>query len=151
LSTAFPEVRLKSFLEMRGSDGGPWNRICALPALWVGLLYCNDALDAAWDLVKHWSIEDHQRIRDAVPREGLCTILPDGRTMQDLGKQVIEIAAAGLSARAQVNSMGDNEGGFLNPLRRIVETGMSPAHQLIEKFEGEWAGDLSRVYDELSF
>ncbi len=151
LSTAFPEVRLKSFLEMRGSDGGPWNRICALPALWVGLLYDDNALDAAWDLVKDWSIEDHQRIRDAVPREGLCTVMPDGRTMQDLGKQVIDIAGAGLSARAQVNSMGDNESGFLNPLRRIVDSGMSPAHELLEKFTGEWAGDLSKVYDELSF
>ncbi len=151
LSTAFPEVRLKSFLEMRGSDGGPWNRICALPALWVGLLYDGTALDAAWDLVKDWSIEDHQRIRDAVPREGLCTRLPDGRTMQDLGKQVIEIASAGLSARGQVNSMGDNESGFLNPLRQIVDSGMSPAHQLLEKYEGAWGGDLSKVYDELSF
>ena len=151
LSTAFPEVRLKSFLEMRGSDGGPWNRICALPALWVGLLYDNASLDAAWDLVKGWSIEDHQRIRKAVPREGLCTVMPDGRTMQDLGKQVLEIARAGLNARGQVNSMGDNESGFLNPLQQIVDTGMSPAHQLLEKFNGEWNGDLGRVYDELSF
>ena len=151
LSTAFPEVRLKSFLEMRGSDGGPWNRICALPALWVGLLYDNSSLDAAWDLVKGWSIEDHQRIRKAVPREGLCTVMPDGRTMQDLGKQVLEIARAGLNARGQVNSMGDNESGFLNPLQQIVDTGMSPAHQLLEKFNGEWNGDLGRVYDELSF
>lgn len=151
LSTAFPEVRLKSFLEMRGSDGGPWNRICALPALWVGLLYDNDALDAAWDLVKGWSIDDHQRIRDQVPEHGLCTVLPDGRTMQDLGKQVLDIAGRGLTARGQVNSMGDNESGFLNPLRQIVDSGMSPAHQLLEKFNGEWNGDLGRVYDELSF
>jgi glutamate--cysteine ligase len=151
LSTAFPEVRLKSFLEMRGSDGGPWNRICALPALWVGLLYDDDALDAAWDLVKHWSIEDHQRIRDQVPEHGLCTVLPDGRTMQELGKEVLEIAGRGLTARGEVNSMGDNESGFLNPLRRIVDSGMSPAHELLEKFKTEWNGDLARVYDELSF
>ena len=151
LSTAFPEVRLKSFLEMRGSDGGPWNRICALPALWVGLLYDNNALDAAWDLVKNWSIEDHQNIRAAVPREGLCTVMPDGLTMQDLGKQVLDIARSGLNARGQVNSMGDNESGFLNPLQDIVDSGMSPAHQLLEKFNGEWKGDLGRVYDELSF
>jgi glutamate--cysteine ligase len=151
LSTAFPEVRLKSFLEMRGSDGGPWNRICALPALWVGLLYDDDALDAAWDLVRHWSIEDHQRIRDQVPEHGLCTVLPDGRTMQELGKEVLEIAGRGLTARGEVNSMGDNESGFLNPLRRIVDSGMSPAHELLEKFKTEWNGDLARVYDELSF
>jgi glutamate--cysteine ligase len=151
LSTAFPEVRLKSFLEMRGSDGGPWNRICALPALWVGLLYDQGALDAAWDLVKGWSIADHQRIRDAVPREGLCTIMPDGRTMQDLGRDVIEIAAQGLSARGEVNSMGDNETGFLNPLRQIVDSGMSPAHQLLERFNGEWGGDMAKLYEAMSF
>ena len=151
LSTAFPEVRLKSFLEMRGSDGGPWNRICALPALWVGLLYDQTALDAAWDLVKHWTIEDHQRIRDAVPKMGLSTPLPDGRTMNDLAKQVLDIATAGLNARGQINSMGDNESGFLNPLRQIVDCGKSSAQQLLEKYQGEWQGDLSKVYDEMSF
>ncbi len=123
LSTAFPEVRLKSFLEMRGSDGGPWNRICALPALWVGLLYDQGALDAAWDLVKHWTIEDHQRIRDAVPKMGLATPMPDGRTMNDLAKDVLDIVTAGFCARGQINSMGDNESGFLNPLRKIVDCG----------------------------
>ncbi len=151
LSTAFPEVRLKSFLEMRGSDGGPWNKICALPALWVGLLYDQSALDAAWDLVKHWTIEDHQRLRDAVPKQGLHAKLPDGRTLNDLAKQVLDIAAAGLTARGQINSMGDNESGFLNPLRQIVDSGKSPAQLLLEKYETEWKGDLSKVYDEMSF
>ncbi|NBU83132.1 MAG: glutamate--cysteine ligase [Sphingomonadaceae bacterium] len=151
LSTAFPEVRLKSFLEMRGSDGGPWNKICALPALWVGLLYDQNALDAAWDLVKHWTIEDHQRLRDAVPKQGLNAKLPDGRTLNDLAKQVLDIAAAGLTARGQINSMGDNESGFLNPLRQIVDSGKSPAQLLLEKYETEWKGDLSKVYDEMSF
>jgi glutamate--cysteine ligase len=140
LSTAFPEVRLKSFLEMRGSDGGPWNKICALPALWVGLLYDQSALDAAWDLVKHWTIEDHQRLRDAVPKQGLNAKLPDGRTLNDLAKQVLDIAAAGLTARGQINSMGD-----------IVDSGKSPAQLLLEKYETEWKGDLSKVYDEMSF
>jgi glutamate--cysteine ligase len=151
LSTAFPEVRLKSFLEMRGSDGGPWNRICALPALWVGLLYDQTSLDAAWDLVKDWSIEDHQRVRDAVPREGLCTIAPDGRTFQQWAEQIVNLASDGLSRRGQVNSMGDNETGFLNPLRQIASSGMSPAHQLLTQYEGEWGGDLSRIYDTMSF
>ena len=151
LSTAFPEVRLKSFLEMRGSDGGPWNKICALPALWVGLLYDQSALDAAWDLVKHWTIEDHQRLRDAVPKQGLHAKLPDGRTLNDLAKQILDIATAGLTARGQINSMGDNESGFLNPLRQIVESGKSPAQLLLEKYETEWKGDLSKVYDEMSF
>ncbi len=151
LSTAFPEVRLKSFLEMRGSDGGPWNRICALPAFWVGLLYDGSALDAAWDLVKDWTIEDHQKLRDAVPKLGLKAPLPDGRSLNHLAKQVLDIATAGLNARAQVNSMGDNESGFLNPLRRMVDSGKTSADELLEKFNGPWAGDLSKVYDEYSF
>jgi glutamate--cysteine ligase len=151
LSTAFPEVRLKSFLEMRGSDGGRWNRICALPALWVGLLYDQTALDAAWDLVKDWTIEDHHRIRAEVPKNGLCTPAPGGGDFQALGKRVLDIAHAGLTARGEVNAMGDNETAFLNPLREIVDSGMSPAHQLLQKYENEWGGDLSRVYDEMSF
>ncbi|MBB5705572.1 glutamate--cysteine ligase [Sphingopyxis panaciterrulae] len=151
LSTAFPEVRLKSFLEMRGADGGPWNRICALPALWVGLLYDQAALDAAWDLVKGWSIEDQQALRDAVPKEGLCAPAPGGGTVGDLVTRVLDIAAAGLAARGEVNSMGDNEVGFLEPLRRIAKSGKSPAHDLLDRYEGAWGRDLSKIYDELSF
>ena len=151
LSTAFPEVRLKSFLEMRGADGGPWNRICALPALWVGLLYDQGALDAAWDLVKGWSIEEQQALRDAVPSEGLDAPAPGGGTVGDLAPRVLDIAAAGLAARGEVNSMGDNEVGFLEPLRQIVKRGKSPAHDLLDRYEGPWGGDLSKIYDELSF
>jgi glutamate--cysteine ligase len=151
LSTAFPEVRLKSFLEMRGSDGGRWNKICALPALWVGLLYDQNALDAAWDLVKGWTIEDHHRIRAEVPKLGLSTKMPGRGTFQDLGKQVLEISHAGLSARDEINSMGENETAFLNPLRQIVESGKVPAQLLLDKYNGEWEGDLNRIYGEMSF
>ncbi len=151
LSTAFPEVRLKSFLEMRGADGGRWNRICALPAFWVGLLYDQGALDAAWDVVKDWSIEDHHRIRAEVPTTGLCTASPGGGDFQKLAKQILDIAHAGLAARAEINSMGDNETAFLNPLHQIADSGMSVAHQLLDKYNGEWGQDVSRVYDEMSF
>ena len=151
LSTAFPEVRLKSFLEMRGADGGPWSKICALPALWVGLLYDDDALDAAWDEVKHWTIEDHQRIRDEVPRIGLDARGPRGRTLQQLGREVLEIAHAGLSARNRLNAMGENETGFLDPLREIVESGKVPAQRLLDRYHGSWGGDVSHIYDEMSF
>src|SRR6185369_16924063 len=117
LSTAFPEVRLKSFLEMRGADGGRWSRICALPALWVGLLYADEALDAAWDRVKHWSIEEREQLRHDVPRLALATPVPGGGTMHDLAREVVDIAALGLTHRAVLNAAGDNEGGFLDPLR----------------------------------
>ncbi|RJY08030.1 glutamate--cysteine ligase [Aurantiacibacter aquimixticola] len=148
LSTAFPEVRLKSFLEMRGADGGPWNRICALPAFWVGLLYDNAALDAAWDLVKDWSMEEREALRNAVPKQALGAPIPGGRTLRDLASEVLDIAHAGLAARARLNSMGDNETGFLGPLRRIVESGKVPAQVLLDKFHGEWGGDISRIYKE---
>jgi glutamate--cysteine ligase len=151
LSTAFPEVRLKSFLEMRGSDGGPWNRICALPAFWVGLLYDGSALDAAWDLVKDWSNEAQQQLRDDVPRLGLNAVAPDGRSLNQVAADVLDIASAGLTARDEVNSMGDNEVGFLKPLRDIVAEGKTPADRLLERYLGEWGGDISRVYAEKSF
>ena len=151
LSTAFPEVRLKSFLEMRGADGGRWGRICGLPALWVGLLYDSQALDEAWQLVKHWSIEERERLRRDVPKLALEAVTPDGKSMRDLADEVLDIAAGGLTRRARLNSAGDNEGGFLDPLRDVVATGMTPADRLLHKYEHEWGGDVSRIYDEFSF
>ncbi|HVF37327.1 MAG TPA: glutamate--cysteine ligase [Sphingomicrobium sp.] len=151
LSTAFPEVRLKSFLEMRGADGGRWGRICALPALWVGLLYSDTALNAAWDLVKHWSIEEREALRQAVPRLALDASVPGGGTMRELAKQVLDIAAAGLRERAALNAAGDNEGGFLDPLREVVASGKTFAQRMLDRYHGEWQGDVSRGYDEYSF
>jgi len=151
LSTAFPEVRLKSFLEMRGADGGRWGRICALPALWVGLLYDNQALDAAWDLVKDWTIAEREQLRNDVPAQALEAKVPGGRTMQEFAGEVLDIAAVGLTARARLNGAGDNEGGFLDPLREVVASGVTPADRLLAWYNGEWGGDVSRVYDELSF
>ena len=151
LSTAFPEVRLKSFLEMRGADGGPWGRICALPALWVGLLYDDRALDAAWDEVKHWTIEDHHRIREQVPRLGLATKGPRGRDFQALGRVVLDIAEAGLRARARIDDRGRDESFFLDPLRRIVDSGKTPAEDLLDRYHGEWGGDIARIYDEMAY
>ena len=151
LSTAFPEVRLKSFLEMRGADGGRWGRICALPAIWVGLLYDDQALDAAWDLVKHWSIEQREKLRHDVPRLALEAQTPDGESMQDFAGRVLDIAAEGLNRRARLNSAGDNEGGFLDPLRDVVATGMTPADRLLARYNGPWNGDVSHIYEEFSF
>ena len=151
MSTAFPEVRLKSFLEMRGADGGPWNRICALPAFWVGLLYDQSALDAAWDEVKHWTLEEREALRNAVPAHGLHAAIPGGGKLLDLAGRILDISSAGLAARNILNSSGDNETGFLDPLREIVASGKSVAEVLLEKYHSEWGGDISRVYDEMSF
>jgi len=151
LSTAFPEVRLKSFLEMRGADGGPTAKICALPALWVGLLYNQTALDAAWDLVKGWDMEGREALRAAVPKLALDAPLPGGGKLKDIASEVLDIAHAGLAARARLNAIGDDETGYLAPLRDIVASGKVPAQRLLDSYHGEWAGDLSRIYDEKSF
>ncbi len=151
LSTIFPEVRLKSFLEMRGADGGPWNRICALPALWVGLLYDQGALDAAWDRVKDWTLEEREAFRGDVAKQGLKTPVPGGGTIQELGEQVVDLAAGGLSARGKLGQSGDNETGFLDPLREILARKASPAEQMLEAYHGRWNGSVDPVYDEQSF
>ena len=151
MSTAFPEVRLKSFLEMRGADGGPWNRICALPAFWVGLLYDQTALDAAWGEVKHWSIEEREALRNAVPAQALSAKIPGGGTLRDLAGRILDISSAGLAARNKLNSSGDNETGYLDPLREIVASGKTVAEQMLDKYHSEWGGDVRRVYDEMSF
>jgi len=136
LSTAFPEVRMKGYLEMRGADGGRWDQICSLPAFWVGLLYDDAALDAAWEMVKGWTAEDHARLRDEVPKLALKAASPDGGTLQDLAKRVLKIADAGLARRARLNRMGDSEQGFLNPLREIAESGMTNAELLLARYKG---------------
>ena len=151
LSTAFPEVRLKGYLEMRGADGGRWDRICALPALWVGLLYDGTALDAAWDLCKGWSHADHARLRDEVPRLALKASSPNGGTLQDLAKEVLKIADTGLAARARLNGAGDSEPGFLGPLHEIAASGLTNADRMLEAYHGRWGGDVSAVYAEDSY
>jgi len=151
LSTAFPEVRLKTFLEMRGADGGPWNRICALPAFWVGLLYDSVALDAAWDLVKHWTLDERQALRDAVPKLGLSAPIAGGGQLRDIAGAVLDIAHGGLKARARVSAAGEDETGFLEPLREIVRAGKVPAERLLDLYHGAWGGDVSRVYRAASF
>jgi glutamate--cysteine ligase len=151
LSTAFPEVRLKSFLEMRGADSGPQSRICALPALWVGLLYDELALDAAWDLVKGWGIAEQQRLRDEVPRLALGAVAPDGRPLQVLAGEVLAIAEAGLDRRAAENAIGDSEAGFLAPLWEIAESGKTLAERHLDAFQGPWEGRIEPLWEAARF
>jgi glutamate--cysteine ligase len=151
LTTLFPEVRMKRFLEMRGADGGPWRRLCALPALWVGLLYDGTALDSAWDLVKGWTAEDRQRLREDVITKALNTEMPEGRSMQAFASEVLDIASAGLKARKRMDSFGDDETHFLNALKTTVETGQTPAEEMLEKFHGDWSEKIDPVFTEYAY
>ena len=150
LTTVFPEVRLKKFLEMRGTDGGPWRRLCALPALWTGLLYDSGALDAAWDLVKDWTAEDHAKLRADVPRRALKAPFRN-RTVGDIAAEVLEIASAGLRRRNRLDSSGSDETGFLGALYEIVESGRCPAEEKLEKFNGVWNGDIDYLFKEYAY
>ncbi|HAH10299.1 MAG TPA: glutamate--cysteine ligase, partial [Alphaproteobacteria bacterium] len=150
LTTIFPEVRLKKFLEMRGADGGLWRRLCALPALWVGIYYDQVALDAAWDLVKDWTDEDRWALRHAVPKLALRTPIR-GRSVRDYAHEMLEISQSGLRRRAQTDSVGGTEEGFLQPLQQIVRDGRTRAEELLSKYHGEWNRDLSRLYAEFSY
>lgn len=151
ISTIFPEVRLKRFLEMRGSDSGPWSRLCAFSAFWTGILYDDAALDAAWELVKDWSAGEREALRQSVRTLGLKAPVPDGRTLQDLGKDVLEIARSGLRARSMLSVSGDDETGFLQELDGIVASGQTPADVLLEKYYGSWGGDLNNAFKELAY
>jgi glutamate--cysteine ligase len=152
LTTIFPEVRIKRFMEMRGADGGPWRRICALPALWVGLLYDADALAAAWDLCRDWTAEEREALRRDAAEHGLQATIR-GRPMLDLAGEVLGIARAGLAARARPGAGGlvPDETHFLNALHEIVASGQSPADELLARYHGAWAGDLGRIYDEYCY
>lgn len=150
LTTAFPEVRLKRFLEMRGADGGPWERLCALPAFWVGLLYDGTALDAAWDLVKDWSITDHEQLRRDVPKHALKTPF-HGRTVRELAQESLAIARAGLQRRGATDLGGMDESGFLNPLQIIADSGKTPAELKLELYRGKWGGSVDPVFNEFAY
>ena len=150
LSTAFPEVRMKTFLEMRGADGGPWARICALPALWAGLLYDQVALDAAWDLVKDWSDEDHQQLRREVPRLGLNAQVA-GTRLQQIALEALRIADQGLKNRAMLDAGGSSEQGFLAALWDVAQSGQTPAERLLADYHGPWQGDVTRLFAQEAF
>ncbi len=150
LTTIFPEVRLKKYLEMRGTDSGPWRRLCALPAFWVGILYDQSSLDAAWDLVKDWTAEERQSLRDDVPRHGLKAMIR-GRSVQDLARQALQLSRAGLEARGQTGCKGRTEAGFLDVLDEIAESGQTAADRLLALYRGDWNGDISRVFRDFAY
>ena len=150
MTTAFPEVRMKKFLEMRGADGGPWGRLCALPAFWVGLLYDDAALDAAWDLVKDFSMAERHVLRDGVPMHAFR--LPvRGATVRELAIEALKISVAGLRRRARRNVGGQDESAFLDPLIEMAEAGQTAADRKLALFHGEWKGDIDRVFREFAY
>ena len=152
LTTIFPEARLKKFIEMRGADGGPWRRLCALPALWVGLCYDQGALDAAWDLVKDWDAETREAWRVKASVDGLAAEV-GGRTMRELAREVVDIAEQGLTSRARPGAGGllPDETHFLNALNDSLESGELPADELIRRYNTDWDGDVTKVFEEYSY
>ncbi|MCW8916612.1 MAG: glutamate--cysteine ligase [Magnetovibrio sp.] len=150
LTTAFPEVRLKKFLEMRGADGGPWSRLCALPALWVGLLYDQGSLDHAWNIIKHWSADEVDQLRADVPRLALNTPFRD-TNVGDIALDVLECAHEGLVRRARLDGVGLDESRFLKPLFQIADSGMTPAEDLLFAYDRRWKGSIDPVFKEYAY
>jgi glutamate--cysteine ligase len=150
LTTLFPEVRLKQYLEMRGADGGPWSRICALPALWVGIFYDAPSLQAAWDLCKDWDIADHERLRRDVTKLGLRAEVA-GRSVRDVAVDMVAIARQGLKNRARFSGGMVDERGYLAELEDIADSGVTPAERLLDLYHGDWQGDVSRIYRDFAY
>ena len=150
MTTAFPEVRLKKYLEMRGADGGPWNRLCALPAFWVGLLYDDEALDAAWDLVKDFTMDERNALRDGVPERALKLPFRKG-TVRDLALEALKIAGQGLQRRGRLNRNGASEAVFLEPLVEFALANETPAERKLALFHGPWKGSVDPVFAEFAY
>ena len=150
LTTVFPEVRLKRYLEMRGADGGPWRRICALPAFWVGLLYDAQSQAAAAALVADWTARDHQGLRAEVPRNALRTDFR-GRPLMEVARRVVAIARAGLARRARRDDGGADEVHHLDTLEEILDRELTPAEVKLANFEGRWKGDADPIYREYAY
>jgi glutamate--cysteine ligase len=150
ISTIFPEVRLKRYLEMRGADSGPLPNLLALPAFWAGLLYDDVSLDAAWDLVRPWTAEQRQQLRDAVPKQGLAATI-SGRTLLAVAADVLKLARAGLARRQRFDAGGQDETRYLEVLEDRFARGTTPAQELLEKFHGKWASSVDPIYAEEAY
>jgi glutamate--cysteine ligase len=150
ISTIFPEVRLKRYLEMRGADSGPLQSLLALPAFWVGILYDDVSLDAAWDLVKHWTADERQKLRDDVPKLGLAATV-HGRTVFEIATNMLKLAHAGLARRKHLDISGEDETRYLDVLEDQLARGTTPAQELLDKFQGPWAGSVDPIYTQEAY
>ena len=145
ITTVFPEVRLKSFLELRGADGGPWSRVCALPAFWTGLLYDEISLDKVLNLIKSWNFNDIKNFYEGVRRFGLNTTTPDGEDLINFSKKIIQISTEGLINRG-ITKDGKGEDSFLNPLKKILDSGLTPAETWRNLYLNEWSKKIDMLY-----
>jgi len=150
MTTAFPEVRLKQYLEMRGADGGPWNRLCALPAFWVGLLYDQTALDAAWDLVKDFTMEERNHLRDNVPKMGFKVPFRNN-SLRELALEALKISGMGLQRRNRLNSTGASEAVFIEPLIEFAMANQTPAERKLELYNTVWNQSVDPVFREFAY
>jgi glutamate--cysteine ligase len=150
ISTIFPEVRLKRYLEMRGADGGPWRRLPALPAYWAGLLYDDDSLDAAWDLVKNWTAEQRQQFRNNVPKLGFAATVA-GKSALEVAKTTLALARQGLARRRRLDAAGNDEGRYLQSIEDYVARAITPAEELLQKFNGNWQRSVEPVFKEYAY
>jgi glutamate--cysteine ligase len=150
ISTIFPEVRLKRYLEMRGADSGSLPNLLALPAFWTGILYDDVSLDAAWDMVKGWTAEQRQKLRDDVPWQGLAAMI-GGRTVFALATDVLKLARAGLARRNRCDISGGDETRYLEVLEDRLARGTTPAQELLERFHGPWAGSVDPIYEDEAY
>ena len=143
-------MRLKRYLEMRGADGGPWRRLPSLTAYWVGLLYDDDALDACWDMVKSWSADQRQQLRDDVPKLGFQAQIGN-RNVLTLAQETLRVAARGLQRRKRLDRNGRDETRYLRPLEESIARGLTPAEELLDKFNGVWNGTVDPIYEEYAY
>jgi glutamate--cysteine ligase len=150
LSTIFPEVRLKRYLEMRGADGGPWRRLPSLTAFWVGLLYDDEALEACWQMVKDWSAAERQKLRDDVPKLGFKAQIGNRKVLA-LAQETLRFCAQGLARRKKLDRNGRDETRYLRPLEESIARGITPAEELLQKFHGEWGGTVEPIFEEYAY
>jgi glutamate--cysteine ligase len=150
VSTIFPEVRLKRYLEMRGADAGPWRRLPSLTAYWIGLLYDEAALDACWDIVKDWTASERQKLRDEVPKRGFKAEIGTTNALT-LARQTLDLARAGLERRKRLDRNGRDETRYLRPLEETVARGITPAEELLNEYDGMWGGTVEPIFDEYAY
>jgi len=135
---------------MRGADGGPWHRLCALPAFWVGLLYDADSLASCADIFKSWSAEEREQLRRDVARVGLAAEI-QGRSVRDIAAELLALSGRGLERRQRLDEQGRHEGRFLDSLNEIVERGSTPAEVMLDQLENDWGGDINRIFSDCAY